>query len=73
MQAVITEFVEKDTQACVWCEKESEGVVVEFSDGFLSRAPLCWKCLTKAVKVRSKQEQIETIELSDVRVINEAS
>ncbi|HQZ64533.1 MAG TPA: hypothetical protein PLY87_05635 [Planctomycetaceae bacterium] len=41
---------------CIWCEKDKEGVTVEFSDGFLGKGQLCWSCLQKAVKVRSQQQ-----------------
>ena len=41
---------------CVWCERSAECATVSFEDGFLQDSPLCWKCLAKAVKVRSQQE-----------------
>jgi hypothetical protein len=40
---------------CTWCEKDREGVTVTFDDGFLKDSPLCWSCLQKAVKVRSRR------------------
>ncbi len=43
-------------QQCTWCEKDKEGVSVTFDDGFLKNAPLCWSCLQKAVKVRSRHD-----------------
>lgn len=53
MKALISE---RHTSAtCVWCEKEKECVTVEFSDGFLSKSEICWRCLQKTVKVRSGQ------------------
>lgn len=42
--------------SCVWCERSTECVTVNFEDGFVREAPLCWKCLAKATKVRSQQE-----------------
>ena len=42
--------------ACAWCEKDKEGVTVCFDDGFLKDLPVCWSCLQKAVKVRSRQK-----------------
>lgn len=42
---------------CVWCEKEKECVTAEFGDGFLAKNQICWRCLQKAVKVRSQQGQ----------------
>ena len=44
-------------QACTWCEKQKECVSVSFDDGFLKNAPLCWGCLQKAVRVRSRQAE----------------
>ena len=41
---------------CTWCEKQKECVSVSFEDGFLKNAPLCWGCLQKAVRVRSRQQ-----------------
>jgi hypothetical protein len=40
---------------CSWCEKDREAVTVDFADGFLRQAPLCWSCLQKAIKVRNRQ------------------
>lgn len=40
---------------CCWCAKSKEAVNVTFSDSFLTDAPLCWKCLQTAFKVRSRQ------------------
>ena len=48
---------------CTWCEKAKECVAVSFDDGFLKSAPLCWSCLQKAVKVRSRQEQSKAASL----------
>ena len=31
-------------------------VTADFGDGFIRNAPLCWKCLQKAVRVRNRQE-----------------
>ena len=45
-----------EQQRCTWCEKEKESVSASFDDGFLKNAPICWGCLQKAVKVRSRQE-----------------
>ena len=45
---------------CTWCEKSRECVTTEFADGFLKAAPLCWACLQKAVKVRSRQQEPRT-------------
>ncbi len=42
---------------CAWCEKDRECVNTTFSDGFLKDAPLCWKCLQTAFKVRQRQQQ----------------
>ena len=41
---------------CVWCERSTECVTVNFEDGFLQDSTLCWKCFAKAAKVRSQQE-----------------
>ena len=45
---------------CVWCERTAECTTVNFKDGFVQDSPLCWKCLAKAVKVRSQQESKPT-------------
>ena len=42
--------------SCTWCEKEKEGVTVDFNDGFIQEAPLCWSCLERAVKVRARKD-----------------
>lgn len=44
-------------QNCTWCEKQKECVSVTFEDGFLKHAALCWGCLQKSVRVRSKQHE----------------
>ena len=54
MNVVLSHWHESDT--CTWCEKTTECVTTDFGDGFIRRAPLCWKCLQKAVKVRSRQQ-----------------
>ena len=53
MQAVISEY--HSSAKCTWCEKETEGVTVEFDGGFLQRGSLCWKCLQQATRVHHKQ------------------
>lgn len=55
MEAKLTSWHESAT--CAWCERERECVTVDFGDGFISHSELCWACLQKAVKVRSKQDQ----------------
>jgi len=50
----LTAWHEKET--CTWCEKSLECVTADFGDGFIRNAPLCWKCLQKAVKVRNRQD-----------------
>lgn len=44
---------------CVWCEREKECVTAEFGDGFLAKSQICWRCLQKAIKVRSQQDQVD--------------
>jgi len=44
-------------QHCTWCDKQRECVSTTFDDGFLKNAPLCWGCLQKAVRVRSRQQE----------------
>ena len=46
----------QESEVCTWCERTKECVTAEFEDGFIKSAPLCWKCLQKAVKVRTRQE-----------------
>lgn len=53
MRATITEFHNSTT--CTWCERDAEGVTVEFEQGFLQKGPLCWKCLQQATRVHHKQ------------------
>lgn len=45
-----------ESAVCTWCEKDRECVATTFSDGFLKEAPLCWKCLQTAYKVRQRQQ-----------------
>ena len=54
MDVKLTAWNENDT--CTWCERTKECVTADFGDGFIKSAPLCWKCLQKAVKVRNRQE-----------------
>jgi hypothetical protein len=54
MNVVISDYHETDT--CTWCEKQEEAVTVTFDSGFLKHAPVCWKCLQKAVRVHHKQQ-----------------
>ena len=53
MRAKITEFHSSTT--CTWCERDAEGVTVEFEGGFLQKGSLCWKCLQQATRVHHKQ------------------
>lgn len=53
MKVQLSEWHESAT--CCWCEKERECVSTTFSDGFLNKAAMCWKCLQTAFKVRSRQ------------------
>lgn len=55
MKALISRWFAAAT--CVWCEREKECVTAEFADGFLAKSQICWRCLQKAIKVRSQQEQ----------------
>lgn len=55
MEAKITAW--HATNTCAWCEKDRECITAEFGDGFIGRSNLCWGCLQKAVKVRSRQDQ----------------
>ncbi len=43
--------------SCTWCEKQKECVCVSFDDGFLKNAPICWACLQRAVRVRSRHDE----------------
>ncbi len=54
MNVTLTAWHETDT--CTWCERSKECVTADFGDGFIKTAPLCWKCLQKAVKVRARQK-----------------
>jgi len=54
MELKLTDWHEEAT--CTWCERTKECVTADFGDGFIKRAPLCWRCLQKAVKVRNRQE-----------------
>ena len=54
MEIMLTAWHEAET--CTWCEREKECVTADFGDGFIRSAPLCWKCLQKAVKVRNRQQ-----------------
>ena len=53
MKALITAYCE--AAKCTWCERDNEGVTVEFDGGFLIKGQLCFKCLQQAVKVHHKQ------------------
>jgi len=65
MRVALSAWKERDT--CTWCEREKECVTAAFADGFLDSVPLCWKCLQKAVKVRSRQgsPEVSRIAASD--------
>lgn len=54
MHVTLTEYHE--STSCVWCEKQKEAVTISFADGFLRDLPLCWACLQKAIKVRTRQD-----------------
>jgi len=54
MNVSMTDYHESET--CTWCEKQGEAVTVTFQSGFLQNAPVCWKCLQKAVRVHHKQQ-----------------
>lgn len=53
MRALITGYHESTT--CMWCEKSTEAVTVQFDGGFLKAGELCWKCLQQATRVQHKQ------------------
>ena len=44
------------SKKCEWCEKEAEGLVVEFAGNFLQKGHLCFKCFQQAVRVHHKQQ-----------------
>jgi hypothetical protein len=54
MNVTLTELHESET--CTWCERTKQCVTSDFGDGFIRKAPLCWRCLQKAVKVRNRQQ-----------------
>lgn len=54
MNVQLTAWFENET--CTWCEKPTEVVTATFDSGFLKNAPVCWKCLQKAVRVHHKQQ-----------------
>lgn len=53
MRAVISEYNEE--ALCLWCNRNAEGVTVEFDGGFLQKGPLCWRCLQQATRVHNLQ------------------
>ena len=55
MNVVLAAWHEQEN--CTWCERTKECVTVDFGDGFIRNAALCWKCLQKAVKVRNRQRE----------------
>lgn len=55
MRALISEY--NEAKKCMWCERDNEGVTVDFGESFLSKGPLCFKCLQQAVKVHHKQDK----------------
>lgn len=59
MRAMISAFHVSTT--CTWCEKEAEGVTVEFDGGFLQKGALCWKCLQQATRVHAKQTDTKKV------------
>jgi len=54
MKALISAFHE--STKCMWCQKTSEAVTIQFDGGFLSQGELCWKCLQQATRVHHEQE-----------------
>ena len=42
---------------CTWCDRSTEAVTVEFEDGFLRRAELCFRCLQHSIRVHHKQSK----------------
>lgn len=49
MRAIISQF--NESALCLWCNRTTEGVTIEFDDGFLQKGPLCWRCLQQATRV----------------------
>lgn len=45
-----------DSAECMWCEKTTEVVSVQFDGSFLSKGHLCWKCLQQATRVHHRQQ-----------------
>jgi hypothetical protein len=64
MQVTITGCDEQ--QPCVWCDHTKEVIEVTFDDGFLEKGHLCWRCLQRAVRVRSRKEDNGTPKTKDV-------
>jgi len=56
MLGQLTKYNDADT--CNWCEKEAEGITVEFAGNFLQKGHFCFKCFQQAVRVHHKQHQV---------------
>ncbi|QDT45171.1 hypothetical protein Pan241w_52900 [Gimesia alba] len=70
MNVTITQY--HSTETCTWCEKNKECVTTDFDDGFIGKAPLCWSCLQKAIKVRSRQAGSKSAE-SETKPVNKSN
>lgn len=65
MKALISAFHE--STKCMWCQKTSEGITVQFDGGFLRDGELCWKCLQQATRVHHEQQSATSKEPRTVR------
>jgi len=53
MKALVTDYVE--SARCLWCEKTTEAITVQFEGGFLQKSELCFRCFQQATRVHHKQ------------------
>lgn len=53
MKALVTAYVE--SARCLWCEKTTEAITVQFDGGFLQKSELCFRCFQQATRVHHKQ------------------
>lgn len=56
MKALVTAYHE--SALCVWCEKTTEAITVQFDGGFLQRSELCFRCFQQSTRVHHKQAGI---------------
>jgi len=57
MKCILTDV--SSEASCAWCSKKTDCVEASIEATFFKKNLLCWKCLRKALEMRSRQEHLQ--------------